>query len=189
MTTAMSRFNFINCALAVVVTGLFSPGAGADDADPCTHFKWDISHEVAVMRATPQPITAALKPGADVPELKVGVLYTLTLADQNAVTFAAQPAKSHATDAARAGLVRFRVVASGHYRISITGGHWVDVIDGAQVVDSLDFQGHTGCERPRKIVEYELPAGRNLTLQLSGSPDAQVVMAITAVSSAVAAKD
>jgi hypothetical protein len=30
-------------------------------------------------------------------------------------------------------------------------------------------------------VEYELPAGRNLTLQFSGSTDAQVIVAITAV--------
>jgi len=37
------------------------------------------------------------------------------------------------------------------------------------------------CERPRKIVEFDLPAGRMLTLQFSGSSDPEVVMAITAI--------
>jgi hypothetical protein len=177
----MARFNSLSFALVIVLMALPFADAGAADADPCAHFKWDVSRELAVMRKTPQSITAALKPGADVPQLKVGVLYALTLADQSGVTFVAQPAKSHSDRAARAGLARFRVDAAGHYRISITSGHWLDVIDAGQAVNSLDFQGHTGCERPRKIVEYELPEGRDLTLQLSGSADAQVLIAITAV--------
>jgi hypothetical protein len=77
--------------------------------------------------------------------------------------------------------VRFRVEKAGRYRVSISSGHWIDIVDGTQLVSSRDFQGQRGCERPHKIVEYELPAGRNLTLQFSGSTDAQVIVAITAV--------
>jgi hypothetical protein len=186
--TAVVRFSFISAGCAIIMMDFVSADASAANADPCSHFKWNVSREVAVMRKTAQPITAALRPGPDLPRLKVDILYTLTLAEQNAVTFAVQPAKSRSDAGARAGLVRFRVDAPGHYRISITSGHWLDVIDHGQVVDSLDFQGHTGCERPRKIVEYELPAGRDLTLQLSGSSDSQVVVAITAVIAAAAGK-
>jgi hypothetical protein len=186
--TAVLRFSFMSVGFAIILMALVSADANAAEADPCSHFKWDVSREVAVMRTTPQPITAAVRPGTDLPQLKVGILYTLTLAEQSAVTFAVQPAKSRSDPAARAGLVRFRVAAPGHYRISITSGHWLDVIDHAQLVDSLDFQGHTGCERPRKIVEYELPAGRDLTLQLSGSSDSPVVVAITAVVAPAAGK-
>jgi hypothetical protein len=50
-----------------------------------------------------------------------------------------------------------------------------------RAVPSVDFQGHVGCERPSKIVEFDLPAGRDLTLQFSGSNDAEVFVAITAV--------
>jgi hypothetical protein len=70
--------------------------------------------------------------------------------------------------------------------VSITSGHWIDIVDGAELLKSVDFQGHVGCERPRKIVEYELPADRDLGLQLSGSNGAEVDMAITAVSAAAA---
>jgi hypothetical protein len=65
--------------------------------------------------------------------------------------------------------------------VAITSGHWIDVADGDKLLKSHDFQGARGCERPRKIVEYDLPAGRELTLQLSGASDATVILAVTAV--------
>jgi len=156
--------------------------ASAANVGPCTQFKWDASAEVAAMKQSPQVITAAIKPGDGVPEVRLGALYTLKLADQATVKFVTSPAKSRTADGATAGLVRFRVAREGHYRVSITSSHWVDIVDRGELLTSLDFQGHVGCERPRKIVEYELPAGRELTLQLSGSKDAAVTIAITAVS-------
>jgi hypothetical protein len=116
-----------------------------------------------------------------VPELQPDKLYALQLAGQDKVSFVTTPAKPTLDDGAQAGLARFRVEKAGLYRVSITSGHWIDVLDGVQVVTSRDFQGSRGCERPHKIVEYELPAGRELTLQLSGSPDATVILAITPV--------
>jgi len=133
------------------------------------------------MTQTPQAVAAAVKPGADVPQIEAEKLYEVKLADQSTVTFVAKPGKAALTDGTHAGLVRFRVEKAGRYRVSITSGHWIDIVDGTQLVSSRDFQGQRGCERPHKIVEYELPAGRNLTLQFSGSTDAQVIVAITAV--------
>jgi molybdate transport system substrate-binding protein len=151
-------------------------------ADPCTGFTWDISRERTVMKQTPRAVAGAVRPGADVPRIEPERLYEVKLADQSTVTFVAMPGKAALTDGAHAGLVRFRVEKAGRYRVSITSRHWIDVVDGTQLVSSRDFQGQRGCERPHKIVEYELPAGRDLTLQFSGSADAQVIVAITAVS-------
>ncbi len=152
------------------------------DADPCTRFTWDVSRERAVMKQTPRAVAGAVRPGADVPQIEPEKLYEVKLADQSTVTFVAKPGKAALTDGAHAGLVRFRVEKAGRYRVSITSRHWIDVVEGTRVVSSRDFQGQRGCERPHKIVEYELPAGRDLTLQFSGSTDAQVIVAITAVS-------
>jgi len=180
----MSRLPAIKYLAYALLAGFLCQRAGAADVDGCTHFKWDVSRELAVMKQTPQVISAAAKPGADVPQLNVGTLYSLKLTDEARVTFATGPAKASGAPGAQAGLVRFRVKKAGRYRVSITSGHWVDVVDGGQLVPSVDFQGHVGCERPRKIVEFDLPAERTLTLQFSGSNDPEVVMAITAVSSA-----
>jgi molybdate transport system substrate-binding protein len=151
-------------------------------ADPCARFTWDVSRERAVMKQTPRGVAGAVRPGADVPQIEPERLYEVKLADQSTVSFVAKPGKAAPTDGAHAGLVRFRVEQPGRYRVSITSRHWIDVVEGTQLVSSRDFQGQRGCERPHKIVEYELPAGRDLTLQFSGSTDAQVIVAITAVS-------
>jgi molybdate transport system substrate-binding protein len=156
------------------------PGS-ATDTDPCTRFTWDVSRELAAMKQTPRAVAAAVKPGANVPQIEPEQLYDAKLANQPQVTFLAKPAKAAGTDGTYAGLVRFRVEKAGRYRVSISSGHWIDIVEGTQLVSSRDFQGQRGCKRPHKIVEYELPAGRDLTLQLSGSVDAQVIVAITAV--------
>jgi hypothetical protein len=173
----LTAFELLACAL---FAGCMCQTASAADVDACTHFKWDVSRELAVMKQTPRAITAAAKPGASVPQLNVGTLYSLKLADQARVTFAAAPAKASAAPGAQAGLVQFRVKKAGRYRVSITSGHWVDVVEGVQLLKSVDYQGHVDCERPRKIVEFDLPAERMLTLQFSGSSDSEVMTAITA---------
>lgn len=165
---------------------LASATAFAADPDPCTKFTWDVSHELAVAKQTPQPVTAASKPGKSIPRLQLDHLYELKLAPQSGVTFAPTPGKPTLPDGAAAGLVRFHTGKAGRYRVSITSGHWIDVVDDGKLIKSRDFQGARGCERPHKIVEYELPAGRDLTLQLSGSPDASVVLSVTTVAAAPA---
>ena len=176
----MLRLTAPKILAAAVLAVVLCPAARAAEPDPCTGFKWDMSRELAVMRQTPQAITAAVKPGAAVPQLRAGTLYSLKLADQAAVTFAAGPGKTNGAGDAHAGLVHFNVKEAGRYRVSIASGLWVDFVDAGQLVPAVDFQGHVGCERPRKIVEFDLPAQRTLTLQFSGSGGAEVTVAITA---------
>jgi hypothetical protein len=180
----MARLRGCKLLACALLAGFMYQSASAADVDGCTRFKWDVSRELAVMKQTPQSISAATQPGQNLPQLNVGTLYSLKLADEAQVTFAAGPARENRAPGARAGLVQFRVKKAGRYRVSITSGHWVDVVDGVQLVPAVDFQGHVGCERPRKIVEFDLPAEHPLTLQFSGSSDSEVVMAITAAASA-----
>jgi hypothetical protein len=155
--------------------------AAVADSDACAHFAWDVSHELAVMQQTAKQVVAATKVGSGVPHLEIDKLYELKLAPQGSVTFAAQPGKSLPAAGAQGGLVSFRVAKAGLYRVSITTGHWIDVVAGDQLVKSKDFQGSHTCSRPHKIVEFELPAGAQLTLQLSGGTDSAVTVAITPV--------
>jgi hypothetical protein len=177
----MSRAVFRCWAAAALLAALMSQPSSGAEVDPCTTFKWNVSRELAVMKQTPQALTAAVRSGAAVPEVKLNKLYTLQLADQSGVAFIASPTKSHASGDATAGMVRFRSGNAGRYRVSITDSHWVDVVDGTELVKSRDFQGHVGCERPSKIVEFDLPAHRDLTLQLSGANGAAVDVAVTLV--------
>jgi hypothetical protein len=172
-------------AAALIGTALALGGgsARADDTDGCAHFKWDVSRELAVMQQSPQAIAAGK--GADsTVQMQSERLYELKLAPQNAVTYAVVPGKPTLDDSAHGGLVHFRVTMPGVYRVSLSTAHWIDVVADGQLVKSRDFQGALGCERPHKIVEFELPAGKDLVLQVSGATAPSVLVAITAVAPA-----
>lgn len=169
---------------ALLLASLMTQAALAADADPCTRFTWDVTHELAVMKQTPQQIVAAAKSSSETPTLQLDKLYEVKLVDQSTVTFAVTPGKPTLPDGTRGGLLRFSSEVAGRYRVSMTSGHWIDVVDGQTLIKSRDFQGARGCERPRKIVEFDLPAGRPLMLQLSGASDSPVTLAITTVKAA-----
>jgi hypothetical protein len=176
------RRSVINVTFASVLLGcLLAHTAFAADDDPCKRFTWDVSHELEVMKQSPQNVGVGTKAGSKLPELQIDKLYSLALVPQSAITFAAKPAKPTLDDGENGGLAAFHVTTAGHYRVAITSGHWIDVVSAGQVIKSLDFQGARGCERPHKIVEFDLPANSDLTLQLSGGADASVIVAITAV--------
>lgn len=170
--------------LAAVVFSGFARLALAADADPCSRFTWNVTRELQVMQQTPAPVTAARKSGADVPHLELSKLYALQLTPQKDVTFPAQPGKPTLPDSAAGGIVRIHTDKAGAYRVAMTSGHWIDILDGAKVIDSRDFQGARGCEKPRKIVEFDLPGNRDLLLQLSGAAEQKILLSVTAVAGA-----
>jgi hypothetical protein len=134
------------------------------------------------MKQSPQVLAAAATPDANIPQLQLDKLYELRLTKQSAVKFVVPPARAATGDDARAGLVQFRSMEAGRYRISLSTRHWADVVDGTLLIESHDFQGAGGCERPHKVVEFDLPANRSLTLQFSRAPNSAVAIAVTRAS-------
>ena len=57
----------------------------------------------------------------------------------------------------------------GVYRVTISSGGWVDVLDGGAYLHPKAFSGAKGCEGARKSVKFDLPS-RPLALQFSGVP-------------------
>jgi hypothetical protein len=97
-------------------------------------------------------------------------------------SFCSEAAKPPALDAgAQAGLLSFHAPRAGRYRVSLTTAHWVDVVDGGNLVVSRDFQGQRDCEKVHKIIEFELSGNKDFVLQLSNAPDTNVSIAITPV--------
>jgi hypothetical protein len=146
--------------------------------DPCGEFSWDVTRERALFGAEPHRLPA----GQDVssaPELSLDRLYQLVLSPQANVTFVATPAKKARTDGSLAGLGRLTVRTSGNYRVSLDRPVWVDVVLNGALLRSRDFQGRPGCQAPHKIVEFALPAGVALQLQISGATDPAVRVSVT----------
>lgn len=166
-------------SLALLAGAVFAGGALAAD-DPCQPFKWDLSRE-RVLFAAPatKPIDGnATPPAAFNPEQAVDI----RLQPQANVKLPAPPAKPMLTDGAWAGFATFTVARPGRYRIALDAPFWIDVLDGRAALTSIDFGGPGGkCPPPHKIVVYDLPAGRPLTLQLSGATEPRVRVTVTGV--------
>lgn len=147
----------------------------------CDTFTWDVRQELAALQSQGHPVEAVRTPQPTQPPIALGLRYEVSLHPQREVSLAARPGKPMLEDDATAGMVALRVPAPGRYRVSITTAHWVDVVDAGTVLVSVDFQGRRGCPLVHKIVEFDLPAGRDLLLQLSGGDAAVAGVAVTAV--------
>jgi hypothetical protein len=160
----------------VLVSGWISIAHAADD--PCGAFKWNVSEERSVFAQKAQSSTAG-RDATSAPAMKTKTLYELTLAPQDTVKFILPPGKKALPDGAFAGVMRFRVPSAGTYRVSLNQGLWVDVVGHQKLIESTDFTGAHDCSAPRKIVQYNLPAGEDLVLQLSQAAKDHVLVAIT----------
>jgi hypothetical protein len=108
-------------------------------------------------------------------------LYHLQLGPQGQVTMLLAPGKNSVIDGGYAGLARLQLQQSGAYRISLDQSAWIDVVADGHMIDSAAFQGRPGCLAPHKIVQYLLPAGRELLLQFSAAAGPYLRVAITHV--------
>jgi len=175
----MRRLQETSCWLALLLVCATSNAVRA--AEPCSGFKWDLQRERALFDSQPSAIEAG-RDAAAPPSLALDRLYAVALHAQDAVQFAAPPAKKMLSDGAYAGILRFRVAVAGHYRVSLGAPFWVDVVAAAgKPLDAIDFGGSPGCTRPHKVVEYALPAGVPLTLQLSGQTAQIVELTLTGI--------
>jgi len=146
--------------------------------DGCGSVSSDDALELEVMRSPAIPITAGSNAGQNLPELTLDKHYAISLVAQDQMRFAVKPRRASRTASQRGGALHFEVPAAGRYRISITSRHWIDVVDGRTMLESVDHHG-PGCDLVHKIVEFDLPGGRPLTLQISGQDDAIIGLAIT----------
>jgi hypothetical protein len=166
--------------LALLLLWAAAPIAAHDEGD-CSAFSWNVSRELEAMRAQARPVSPAVNPQTNPVQLQEGTHFSATLLPQDSITFAAPPGKKARAEKPTAGLLFFRSTHGGAYRISLTSHHWVDVVDGARAIDSRAHQGRSTCKLVHKIVEFELPAGRLLTIQLSGDDADTVGIVVTAV--------
>lgn len=155
---------------------------GAAMSGGCDSFTWDVSHELGVLGQLAKAITAGTD-GKKPVRLELDQRYSVKLVPQGTVHFAVKPGKPMLDDGAQAGVFSFHTPKAGRYRVSITTGHWLDVVDSGRLVVSSDFQGQRGCEKVHKIVQFELSGNKDFVLQLSGGTQPNLDVAITQVQS------
>ncbi len=163
----------IACALVLAVG---AQPAWADDK--CIEFAWDVRAEHLIFAMPPKALAAGTD-RASTPAVSLNRLYQLHLQKQSDVQFATAPGAREVRPDSFAGLAQLQVAVPGAYRISADQPVWIDVAFNGALLRPQDFQGRRGCTDPHKIVEFQLPMGVQLTLQISNAASADVKISIT----------
>jgi hypothetical protein len=158
---------------------LLAASARAHTPEGCATYTWDLAREFSALTSTGRTVVADGGASTGKRWLAIGKRYDATLRPQAEVAFVAPPASARTTEGSAAGLLFFRSARAGRYRIALSTHHWIDLLDGAEPIHSSAHEGRSGCEPLHKVVEFDLPAKRALTIQLSGAAARRVSVVIT----------
>lgn len=161
---------------AVIALALAGSLARADDK--CIEFAWDARAEHLLFAMKPVTIAAGTD-RASTPVVSVDRLYELQLQKQSGVQFPNLPGARETMPDGYGGMVQLQVAVPGAYRVSADQPLWIDVAFNGALLRPQDYQGRRGCNAPHKIVEFVLPMGVQLTLQISNAASATARISIT----------
>jgi hypothetical protein len=165
----------IRFAIVLAATLVLTP-AFAQEPVGCDKFKWPLDKERALLLA---PDATAVANGADVaPPLVKAV--RISLAAPADAKLPMTPERAPRSADGKAGFVRVAAPQKGAYRITLSAGGWIDVIQDNRFVKSGAFSGATGCEGVRKSVMFDLAASP-LVVQFSSVPAGVIGMVMTPV--------
>jgi hypothetical protein len=151
---------WLGLSLALMQQPILAAGA-------CSSFTWDVNDERALFASAASPAAAGVD-SASAALLAPGRLYVLQLQPVSRVKFLAAPGRK-ASEGAYAGLASLQIAAPGAYRISVNGPFWIDVVADGGLMAAKGFQGAPDCDAPHKIVSFDFPVARQVTLQFSGA--------------------
>lgn len=100
------------------------------------------------------------------PSLILGKPVAASLTPADHVQFAAPPAKG--AKEGYGGLFTVALKRPARIGIALSGAAWVDAVDGTQALTSVDHGHGPDCSGIRKIVWFDLSAGRHV-IQIAGS--------------------
>lgn len=161
---------------ATLISAAWLVPPSGEAAEPCGKAEAGLMKSGGVPR---QHAASGATPLALLPQLGLGEAHELSLSPQSTVSYAVKPGRDRVPAKATGGLARLHIEEPGQYSVLLSSSHWVDLVRGDAVVDSVSHEGHLGCEGLHKIVRYELGRGDYL-LQLSGGDAAFVRLAILA---------
>lgn len=120
---------------------------------------------------TNTPLTAATDPAAlDKAQLTLAKASHVTLHAIPKVAFAAAPERKP-DPSLHGGLVAVTIPATGSYRVGLSSGAWIDVLQDGKPITSTAHGHGEGCVR--KAVTFPLQAG-SMVIQLSGNRESDL---------------
>src|SRR5579863_4873693 len=139
------------CTTAALIATLASTPVMAAPSIGCGHFKWPLDHEKDLL-AKPTSLAsggaATLGTGEDV-----------SLMPQGAAKLPQTPSRAPKFPNSYAGFVTLVAPSkAGTYRVTVTHGVWIDVVQDGHLLKSTDHTGAIGCAGLAKSVKFNLAA-------------------------------
>jgi hypothetical protein len=165
---------FFPVAVALAAT----PASAQEQAEKVCVKAGDLPAELAGWRQPHAALTAAAKP-ADLKkaELILGTAADATLQPTPTIKFTIDPSKPGGS-VSHGGLFAFTVPAAGKYRVALGSGAWIDVIEDKKAAVSTAHGHGPDCTGVRKMVDYDLKAGRHI-LQVSANGAPELTLMVT----------
>jgi len=140
--------------LALLALSLAAP-AFAQEPVGCDKFKWNLDSERAMLRS---PDAARAASGTLIDKPLAGAVNVALVPFAEAKLPMAPERRPKQADSF-AGFLRIAALpAAGDYRITLSQGAWIDVVQDGRYLKSGPFSGAEGCEGVRKSVTFHLPA-------------------------------
>jgi hypothetical protein len=152
---------------------LFTQPAIAAEPSGCDKFAWPLTNEQRLLGE------AQAAPEAGELDRDAGKAVTVKLAPLAEAGLPMAPERKPKDSASLAGYLQFGKAVAGHlYKVSLSEGVWIDLIQDGHYLKPTAFTGATDCPHIRKSVKFEIgPAP--FTLQLSGVPSTGIAVVIT----------
>jgi hypothetical protein len=153
---------------AILVTPAF-----AQEPVGCDKFKWTVDRERELL-AHPSQINSGSE--LSQPIAAAAMVALVPLASAN---LPVPPSRAPKTPDTNAGFVRVSAIEkAGTYRVTLSHGAWIDVVQNGQILKSLAFSGVAGCDGIAKSVKFEL-APASFIVELSGTTASSIVFVVT----------
>lgn len=174
-------------AALITVAGFSSGPALAQDTEAdhererahetCDSYDMDVATDMALLKEQPAPIVMGADAEGRIPAVELGRTYEITLHPQTEVNFTVEPGRVLLDEGSYAGFMAVTVPDSGRYRFSFSAASWVDVAGDGENLDPALFAGRHACKPLRKLIDYDLDAGKPYLLMLSGASKSEMLMA------------
>jgi hypothetical protein len=149
-----------------------APAALAAEPSGCDKFAWPLEKERQMLSEAQEAALGSLldRDGGRAVKIELQPLETAKLVNV--------PARKPKNTPSFAGYVNFGAARAGRYKISLSEGAWIDVIQDTHDLKSVAFTGATDCPNIRKSVKFELGADP-FTLQVSDAPSPAIAVVVT----------
>jgi hypothetical protein len=161
------------CHVLVIVFAMTTGAALAQEPVGCDKFKWPVEKERALLTSA-KPVA----PGGDVAQpLAAGVKLPLVpIADSK---LPMEPSRKPKMAESYAGFIRYAALPrAGTYRVTLSEGAWIDVVQDGQEVKSIAHTGAMACDGIRKSVKFDLAASPFI-IEISGTEVREIAIAVT----------